>query len=155
MVQKAVARFGRVDGLVNNAAGNFLAATEDACGAADENIEKWSDEARAVAVADARCAIAIRTAAHEIGHVMGLRHDRNADSAGSPFSYGHGFVHTKSPQFMTVMGSRMTCPRCSRANLWSNPSVVSSTYGVRMGDPTTAHEARVLEEVAPTVAKFR
>jgi peptidyl-Asp metalloendopeptidase len=132
-----------------------LVSAKDGCGVADERIEKYDDSSRAIAVADSLCAATIRTATHEIGHVMGLRHDVKADNSSSPFPYGHGFVSRgKYYKFMTLMGTRYSCPDCDRVNYWSNPALTEPTENQVLGDAATANEARVLYQVAPTISRF-
>lgn len=129
--------------------------SEDGCGLSDERIERYDDETRAIVVVDSRCAALIHSAAHEIGHVMGLRHDVNADANSKPFTFGHGYIHRGAQyKFMTIMGTRFTCPDCGRINYWSNPDVREPTEGRVTGDRGSAHEAQVLLEVAPITAKF-
>jgi hypothetical protein len=31
--------------------------------------------------------------AHEVGHIIGARHDRVADANNAPFPYGHGYIN--------------------------------------------------------------
>jgi peptidyl-Asp metalloendopeptidase len=55
----------------------------------------------AFTVVDHECAATMYSLAHEIGHLIGARHDRALDDSTTPFSYGHGFVHGK--EWRTMM----------------------------------------------------
>ena len=39
------------------------------------------------------CAAVTLSIAHEIGHILGVRHDRFVDDNDTPFVYGHGWVN--------------------------------------------------------------
>lgn len=83
------------------------------------------------------------TFAHELGHLMGARHNYHAHNQyfNIPFAYGHGYCYS-SGSWRTIM-SYNTCG-ASRINYWSNPNV---TYGgVAMGTTSREDNARVLNE---------
>jgi peptidyl-Asp metalloendopeptidase len=95
------------------------------------------------------CAAITISIAHEIGHILGARHDRSIDANDMPFAYGHGHVNGK---WRDIMSYRQSCDGCLRIPYWSNPRVLYN------GEPTgTASEdnARVILEQAERVAKFR
>lgn len=121
----------------------------DYCGLADDIMAKAST---AFAVVHYSCATGYYSFAHELGHLMGARHDEAHDSTTSPFAYGHGFQHTASPAWRTVMAYDCT-GGCSRLQYWSNPNVNYS--GQAMGTTGTNDNARVLNGTAVTVAGFR
>lgn len=96
------------------------------------------------------CAAISYSVAHEIGHILGARHDRAMDSNEEPFPYAHGFVHAR--QWRDIMSYRESCGGCPRLPFWSNPRVLHK------GDPTGTHaadNARVILEQAERVSKFR
>jgi hypothetical protein len=95
------------------------------------------------------CAAITISIAHEIGHILGARHDRAIDANESPFAYGHGHVNGK---WRDIMSYRQSCDGCVRIPYWSNPRV---SY---QGEPTGTNaedNARVILEQAERVSKFR
>ena len=103
----------------------------------------------AFAVVHHECAQSSYSLAHEIGHIIGARHDVALDDSNEPFAFGHGLV---TPQWRTMMSYKNACNGCPRMPFWSNPKVVIE------GDPAgSANEdnARVIAEQAVRVASFR
>ena len=114
---------------------------------------------------------------HELGHVMGLRHDRYNDPSNKPFPYSHGYVNqeafadavTDEQKWHTIMayGSQ-----CTDADIWcpeiwrfSNPN---QRYPDANGDPLgvpgdgssdavdgPADAVRSLNDTRTFVANFR
>ena len=107
-------------------------------------------ENRAFAVVHHECAATTYSLGHEIGHLIGARHDEALDDSKTPFPYGHGFVSGK--QWRTMMSSKESCDGCPRLPLWSNPDV--KVRGVPAGSKTS-NNARVVAEQAARVAGFR
>jgi hypothetical protein len=96
------------------------------------------------------CAAITISVAHEIGHILGVRHDRFIDETDTPFAYGHGYVD--DAKWRDIMSYNVGCGGCPRIPFWSNPRI---TY---KGDPTgtpAADSARVILELAEHVSKFR
>ena len=95
------------------------------------------------------CAAITISIAHEIGHILGARHDRAIDTNNAPFAYGHGYVNGK---WRDIMSYQQTCDGCVRIPFWSSPRVMYQ------GEPTgtdAEDNARVILEQAERVSKFR
>ena len=98
------------------------------------------------------CATSNYSFAHEIGHLMGCRHDPFVDNTTTPFAYGHGYVNS-SKGWRTIMAYRDACDSCRRLQYWSNPNI---TYGGDpMGTASTNNNARVWNERSNIVMTFR
>ena len=107
-------------------------------------------EDRAFAVVHHECAATSYSIAHEIGHIIGARHDAGLDDSVAPYPYGHGFVHGKD--WRTMMSYKESCDGCPRLPLWSSPAI--KVHGVPAGDEKS-NNARVISEGAARVAGFR
>jgi hypothetical protein len=117
------------------------------CGLATR-VHADADEAFAVAHHD--CAALTYTLVHEIGHIIGARHDLNIDKNMAPFPYGHGYVN--GTKWRDVMSYKESCGGCPRLPVWSSPKV--SVQGEPAGT-VDQDNARVIREQAARVAKFR
>ena len=109
-----------------------------------------ADADEAYVVVHHSCAALTYTLAHEVGHIIGARHDRDLDPTPSPFPYGHGYVH--GTKWRDIMSYRSSCGGCPRLPFWSNPMV--KVRGERAGAIDTDN-ARVLLEQAERVSLFR
>lgn len=70
----------------------------------------------AFAVVDFRY-ITYYTVVHELGHLMGLRHDFGSDAEVTPFADGHGF---RAATWRTMMATACPDDGCPRVARWSN-----------------------------------
>ncbi len=110
----------------------------------------YADADEAFAVVHHECAAASYSLAHEIGHLIGARHDLNLDKNLNPFPYGHGYVN--GTKWRDIMSYKESCGGCPRLPVWSSPTIKIN------GDPTGSAEldnARVIAEQAARVAAFR
>jgi peptidyl-Asp metalloendopeptidase len=119
----------------------------DYCGLADAIL---AVESTAFAAVYYNCATGYYSFAHELGHLMGARHDPANDPSTTPFAHGHGFQNGTS--WRTIMAYNCVTS-CNRLQYWSNPNVVYE--GSLMGTVPTHDNARVLNATAPTIAAFR
>jgi len=110
----------------------------------------YADPDEAFAVVHHECAATSYTVAHEIGHLIGARHDLTLDKNMKPFPYGHGYVN--GTKWRDIMSYKDACGGCPRIPVWSNPKVLIK--GEVAGTPDLDN-ARVIAEQAARVAAFR
>jgi hypothetical protein len=109
-----------------------------------------ADTSTAFAVVGQNCATGYYSFGHEIGHLQGARHNKQADPTNTPFEWGHGFYYAPG-HWRTIMS--YNCPGgCTRQQRWSNPNV--SIGGMAAGIEDEAYNVRVLNETACTMANF-
>jgi hypothetical protein len=110
----------------------------------------YADAEEAFAVVHHECAVLTYSIAHEIGHLIGARHELSLDKIMTPFPYGHGYVNGN--KWRDIMSYRESCGGCRRVPVWSSPKVL-----VNDEPAGTAEEdnARVIAEQAARVAAFR
>jgi hypothetical protein len=109
-----------------------------------------ADAEEAFFVVHHSCAAITISIAHEIGHILGARHDRLIDANDTPFAYAHGYVN--GSKWRDIMSYQKGCAGCPRLPFWSNPRVLYQ------GEPTGTlanDNARVILEQAERVASFR
>src|SRR5436190_4907852 len=110
----------------------------------------YADADEAFAVVHHECAATTYSVAHEIGHIIGARHDLNLDKLMTPFPYGHGYVN--GTRWRDIMSYKESCGGCPRVPVWSGPKVM--VKGEPAGTPDLDN-ARVIAEQAARVAAFR
>ena len=96
-----------------------------------------ADADEAFAVVHHACAAASYTVAHEIGHLIGARHE---------LSYVNG------TKWRDIMGSKENCGGCPRIPVWSSPTLLVN--GKPAGS-AALDNARVIAEQAARVAALR
>ena len=145
-----VGGFAKVRALRNEKRADVVALIVDdpsGCGLATR-VAADADEA--FVVVHHSCTALTYSLAHEIGHIIGARHDKALDQTAAPFPYGHGYVN--GTKWRDIMSYTSSCDGCPRLPFWSNPTI--TIMGERGGTVETDN-ARVILEQAERVSKFR
>jgi hypothetical protein len=145
-----VGAFDKVERLRNEKRADVVVLVVDdpsGCGLATR---VGADADEAFAVVHHACAALMYSIPHEIGHIIGARHDAAVDRTPSALPYGHGYVSGNN--WRDIMSYGTGCNGCPRRPVWSNPTIRIN------GEPAgtlLADNARVLLEQAGRVASFR
>jgi hypothetical protein len=118
--------------------------------------ESNSFQALAFSVVARICATGNFSLGHEMGHNMGLQHDRTDTPANGVFPFSHGYADTPHG-FRDIMGVADSCGGCMRIQNFSNPNVLFNGFptGVAQPSPQSADAATSLNATAFTVANWR
>jgi hypothetical protein len=118
--------------------------------------ESNSFQAFAFSVVARLCATGNFTFGHELGHNMGLQHDRMNAPGDGVFPFSHGYVDIANG-FRDIMGVPSSCPGCIRIQNFSNPNVTfnGSPTGIPQAFPNSADAAASLNATRLTVANWR
>jgi hypothetical protein len=104
------------------------------------------------------CASGNYTFGHELGHNMGLMHDRANSDQTPAFPYGYGWGDPAG-QFRDIMAYECptTAGSCRKILNYSNPTVLhnGAPTGAPVGSPGAAHGAQALNNISVTFANFR
>jgi hypothetical protein len=142
--------FAKVRKLRNEKRADIVALIVDDASGCGLSTRVAAEADEAYVVVHHACASLTYSLAHEVGHIIGARHDRALDSNMTPFPYGHGFVNGK--KWRDIMSYKASCDGCPRQPVWSNPQI--RFRGDRAGTADTDN-ARVILEQAERVSKFR
>src|SRR5215471_8107673 len=96
------------------------------------------------------CAAITYSIAHEVGHILGARHDRFMDVNDTPYAFAHGYIN--GTKWRDMMSYQEGCGGCPRIPYWSNPRVM---YKGEPTGTTATDNARVILEQAERVSNFR
>jgi hypothetical protein len=134
---------------------SILTAKTDYCGIA------WLGPSRdyAFSVVSVAC-ITYHSFAHELGHNMGLRHDRYVEARAPASQYNYGYVN-KVARVRDIMSYESACAAagvsCTRVPIFSTPLKTwrGAKIGVAPGSRGAAFGAKALNDARRTVAAFR
>jgi hypothetical protein len=146
---------------------SFIVPESSFCGRGYFNFPVTAASAAyAFSVVKASCALSNYSLAHELGHNMGMRHDRVAAGAASSSDCDYGYIFSR-PRGRSVLAYGSSCSGCTRYGLYSTPLTLKfffitlGPFGVSCSTPavggkyTRANNRQQLIDAAPIVSAFR
>lgn len=142
----------------------------------DSTFGEFSDDAFFVIRED--CATTVFSFPHELGHILGARHDWDDDDTdNSPFTYNHGYVDMARGQ-RDIMSTSKACdcsdeespcpnkvvarrtpnePFCKRLPYWSDPRFIidGTAFGIPSTETKAADNRLTISHTAAIVANYR
>jgi hypothetical protein len=116
----------------------------------------------AFAVSDHQCALQVYSAVHEIGHNIGMAHDRFVEPEAKPGPAEHNFGFVSLQQRLrSLMAYNNQCAEqkrnCTRLLQLSSPNVRigGQPFGRPINDPEAAYNVEVLCRNATAASRFR
>jgi hypothetical protein len=125
---------------------------ESVCGRAN-TIGATSYE-QAYFIVDDGCFYNSLTFAHELGHLLGMRHDRARDSNSTPYVYGHGHF-SRAAKKRTIMSYNCEGSNCTRMGFFSNPNIHYPGTNTDAGTYGYEYNTKVLRYRAPVISRLR
>jgi len=145
-----VGPFSGVRALRNQKRADVVALVVDDPSGCGLSTRVHADAEEAFVVVHHACATLTYSLAHEVGHIIGARHDEALDKNVTPFPYGHGYVN--GTKWRDIMSYKASCNGCPRVPIWSNPTI---KYKGDQAGTLQDDNARVILEQAERVSKFR
>jgi hypothetical protein len=130
--------------------------SDPACGVAFVPDRPITWDAQILTYSTVRYSCIGSTNAHEIGHNMGLNHDRTTDNITDQSVYNVGYYDSVALT-RDVMSYSNPCPRCKAQRLYSTPllTVSGAPFGIAAGGTNPADGVRAVNEDSPLIAAFR
>ena len=122
----------------------LLSVDFNSCGVAYLNT--W-DSGWTISVCQKSCALGYFSFGHELGHNMGLMHNKES-STNSYYAYGHGHLIQRgsaSTGYRTILAYSAS-GHSQRVNYYSHPGMTYAPTGTSLGEDGVADNARVLME---------